>query len=165
VSPTYAADTKVPTTRSREEIERTLIRYGATAFSYGWDEGVAVVMFRANERHIRFDLPMPDRSEFARTPETRAWRSSDGVEKAYEQAVRQRWRALALVVKAKLEAVEAGIVTFEEEFLAHIVLPDGQTAGDWLIPQVADAYESGAMPSLLPPPRPALTTGDGAPRT
>jgi len=34
----YAEDTRVPIERSRSEIERTLERYGATAFSYGWDE-------------------------------------------------------------------------------------------------------------------------------
>ena len=40
---------------------------------------------------------------------------------------RQRWRALNLAIKAKLEAVESGIVTFDQEFLAHIVGPSGQT--------------------------------------
>ena len=35
----------------------------------------------------------------------------------WEQACRQRWRALALVIKAKLEAIDAEISTFEEEFL------------------------------------------------
>lgn len=69
---------------------------------------------------------------------------------AYEQAVRQRWRALALLIKSKLEAVESGITVFEEEFMAHVVLPDGKTVGQHLLPQIAHSYESGHMPPLLP---------------
>lgn len=95
---------------------------------------------------------MPDRTEFRMTPSRRQRRTDAQVEKAYEQAVRQRWRALALMVKAKLEAVEAEIATFEEEFLAHIVLPDGSTVGQTMIPQVAVAYETGQMPKMLPAP-------------
>jgi hypothetical protein len=67
-----------------------------------------------------------------------------------EQAVRQRWRALALVIKAKLEAFESGIETFEQAFLANILLPDGQTVGQWMVPQVEQAYLTGTMPGLLP---------------
>ena len=59
-------------------------------------------------------------------------------------------RALYLIVKAKMEAVEAGISTVEREFLYDIVLPDGRTAGEWLAPQIEAAYNSGDMPALLP---------------
>lgn len=34
--------------------------------------------------------------------------------------------------------------------LAYTVLPDGQTVGRWLAPQLDDVYEHGTMPSLLP---------------
>ena len=44
---------------------------------------------------------------------------------AWEQVCRQRWRALLLIIRAKLEAVASGITTLENEFLANIVLPDG----------------------------------------
>ncbi|WP_198651245.1 hypothetical protein [Salinicola sp. CPA57] len=71
---------------------------------------------------------------------------------AWEQACRQRWRALALVIKAKLEAVESGITMFEEEFLAHIVLPNGGTVGGWMLPQIKKSYDSGSMPPLLAKP-------------
>lgn len=155
----YAAKTSVPADRSRAEIERTLIRYGADSFGYGWEEGRAVIVFRAHDRHIRFVLPMPDPQAREFTRHERGARTATAAEALYDQAVRQRWRALALVVKAKLEAVDAGIVTFEEEFLAHVVLPDGQTAGDWLMPQVAQAYETGDMPSLLPGGQLALERG------
>ena len=35
-------------------------------------------------------------------------------------------------------------------FLAHIVLPDGTTAGQFIRPQIAAAYSTGTMPSMLP---------------
>jgi hypothetical protein len=148
----YAQGTDVSSDKSRSEIERTLARYGADQFFYGWQDGAATIGFRMHDRRVQFILPLPDRSsdEFALTP-SRKWARSDVErDRAYEQAVRQKWRALALVVKAKLEAVESGITTFEEEFLAHIVLPSGQRVGAWMIPQVTRAYELGTMPPLLP---------------
>lgn len=147
----YAENTEVAADRSRSEIEKTLRRYGADAFAYGWEEQRAVVQFKANGRYIKFELPMPaaDEDEIVMTPTGRE-RSAAQQEKAYEQATRQRWRALSLVIKAKLEAVESGITTFEEEFLAHTVLPNGSTVGAYMIPQVEEAYATAKMPALLP---------------
>ena len=46
----YAANTEVSSSRSRDEIERTLERYGADQFLYGWQEESAIVGFRMHER-------------------------------------------------------------------------------------------------------------------
>lgn len=148
---TYASDTSVSSEKSRNEIERTLARYGATSFAYGWEQERAMVGFVADDRQIRFVLPLPNREdrEFTHTPSRGNRRSDAQIEAAYEQAVRQRWRALALVIKAKLEAVESGIVTFEEEFAMHMVLPNGTTVGDWVVPQIAESYATGKMPPAL----------------
>lgn len=151
----YAENTTVPVEKSRGEIERILQRYGASAFMYGWNETGAAIQFRAHERHVRFVLPLPDRDERRFTMHSRGRRTPEAAVKEWEQACRQRWRALTLVVKAKLEAVEAGITVFEDEFMAHIVLPGGQTVGEWMRPQIEEAYESGEMPEMrlaLPSP-------------
>lgn len=150
----YAQNTDVSSDRSRSEIERTLSRYGATGFMYGWNANEARVAFEMEGRRVQFNLPLPDRNsrEFTHTEQRRMKRTEAQADKAYEQAVRQKWRALALVVKAKLEAVESGITSFEEEFLAHIVLPNGSTVGQFMLPQVARSYETGNMPPLLPAP-------------
>lgn len=149
--PRYAANTDVSSDRSRSEIERTLRRYGASAFAYAWEGQVAQIAFKLADRQIRFRLPLPDPAsrEFTLTPTGRE-RTASAAEDAWEQAVRQRWRALALVIKAKLEAVEAGISTVEAEFMNNIALPDGQTVGEWLSPQLAAVYAREAMPALLP---------------
>jgi hypothetical protein len=151
--PTYAAETTVPVERSRAEIERTLVRFGATGFLYGWDDDNALIGFVMNGRQIKFLLPMPDRKDRSITHSSHRWprpRTPKQIEDAYQKAVRQRWRALALVIKAKLEAVESGIAEFEDEFLAYIALPDGRTFGQWARPQIDDVYQSGNMPALMP---------------
>lgn len=149
--PKYAENTQVASDRSRAEIERTLRRYGASAFAYGWEGQSAQIMFHLETRRIIFRLPLPDPKarEFTQTPTGRD-RSASAAEDAYEQAVRQRWRALALVIKAKLEAVEAGISTVEDEFLAHIAIPQGGTVGEWLRPKLDEIYNGHQMPALMP---------------
>lgn len=146
----YAENTDVSSDRSRAEIERTLTRYGATSFTYGWEEGRAAIQFVMEGRQVRFILPLPDRNarEFTHTPARNTLRSQAAAEAAYEQAVRQRWRALALMVKAKLEAVSAGIVTFEVEFLPHTVLPSGNTVAQEVMPAVEQAYATGQVAPL-----------------
>lgn len=147
----YAANTDVSSEKSRAEIERTLSRYGATSFMYGSNKDRAILAFEARDRRVKFELPLPDPNakEFARTPGRGQVRSPTQREAAYEQAVRSKWRALALCIKAKLEAVESGITTFEAEFLAHIVLPTGRTVGETAIPAIAAAYEGKPMRNLL----------------
>ena len=146
----FAANTSVSASASRDEIERTLTRYGADQFLYGWQDNAAMIGFRMEGRHVKFVLAMPARDDRRFTHHSRGARTADAAAKEWEQAVRQRWRALALVIKAKLEAVESGISIFEDEFLANIILPTGQSAGDWMRPQIADAYRIGTMPALLP---------------
>lgn len=146
-----AQDTSVPTERSRAQIEKELQRYGADEFASGWDQSRAVIAFKAQGRQIRFELPLPNRFDdaFTKTPTGRD-RSEQASYTAGEQAQRQRWRALHLVIKAKLEAVETGITTFEDEFMPHIVMPNGQTLGELVRPRIAEAYDTGKVPELLP---------------
>jgi hypothetical protein len=149
----FASKTTVSSEKSKQEIERILTRYGAEEFLYGVRPDCAIVAFKMMGRNIRFNLPLPDRNSTEFTEYMRGsscWeRTPEAAGKMYEQAIRQKWRALALVIKAKLEAVESEITDFEDEFLAHIVLPGGQTMGQIAKPQIAIAYESGEMPTLL----------------
>lgn len=147
----YAEGTQVSSDASRQEIERTLSRYGATSFAYGWQSERAMVGFEIDGRQVRFHLPLPDRQDrrFTHTPSRGARRSESAAAQEYEKAVRQRWRALALVVKAKLEAVESGFTSFDEEFLAHLVLPGGRSVYEHVAEQVEASLESGRPPQLI----------------
>lgn len=143
----YAAETKVTVEKSRAEIEGTLRRYGADGFRYGWAdrEGKRIeqIEFTATNRLIRFTLVMPskDDNEFQLTESRGFQRNEKTILQHWEKACRQRWRALALAIKAKLEAVECGISEFEQEFMAHVVDPmSGRTMGEIIRPQIAQRY-------------------------
>lgn len=131
----YAEHTPVPVDKTRLEIERTLVRYGAKRFAYFTEQGRAIIVFEAHERRLRFDLPVPE-----------------GEDRKAQQLQRSRWRALLLCIKAKLESVESEIETFETAFLAHIVMPDGLTVGQHTLPTIKQTYLTGEMPPLLPSP-------------
>lgn len=146
----YASETVVPVEKSRAEIEGLLVRYGASQFHTGWMDGRAMVAFKLKELFIRFVLPIPDRSEKWKTIRGRTKKLSElQADRAWEQESRQRWRALVLVVKAKLEAVECGISTLENEFMAFIVLANNETLGQWVINTALPAIREGVMPKML----------------
>lgn len=126
----YARKTKVPANQTRSEIESTLKRYGAKNYGFMSMPGVVMVAFEASDRRVRFKVPTPDEDKNA-------------------QAFRQRWRALLLAIKSKLESVQTGIESFDEAFMAQIVLPDGRTMAEFATPQIAKSYQGGKMPPLL----------------
>lgn len=164
----YAQRTSVPLDRSRVEVERTLVRYGATGFAYSWERReqatppaahgsycpgrdgkpcthgcpktitrevviIAFLMQAAGAtRRVQLEVPMPHEREV-------------GTKARAEAATRQRWRALVLVLKAKLEAVASGISTLEAEFLANVVMNDGRTIGAAILPRLTEACDTGRL--------------------
>jgi len=145
----YAKRTMVSVERSKAEIEKILMRYGATQFAYATKDKQAIVLFQVQDKRVRFNLPLPAQEEYAQGKRGRKI-SQEMALKHWEQACREKWRALALVIKAKLEAVDSGITVFEEEFLAHLVTAGGHTVGERLLPELKDALDRGAkMPLLL----------------
>lgn len=134
---TYAERTTVTPERRRAEIEHILQRYGATRFGYLTEPNRAAIACEIKGRRLRFTVPLPKPAAYT-------------TKKGHEQAVRQRWAALALVIKAKLEGVESGIASFDEMFLGDTLLPSGQTVGETLVPQLDEVYRTGELPPLLP---------------
>lgn len=151
----YAAKTKVPIDRTRLEIERLCAQHGATAFSYTTNAAKALIQFQAQDRVIRFVLPLPQREDFRRVKRRGQWVNLGDrqLDEAHEQAVKARWRALYLAIKAKLEAVAANITLFEQEFFAHVVDPTtGKTIYEIVSPQLALNYSGESRPIGLPSP-------------
>ena len=151
----YAADTQIASDKSIMEIRHTLSRYGAGAFMFAEDDAAhkAVISFKVRGKFFKLPIPLPDRKarDITHTPSRGQLRSPEAQEVAYEQAVRQRWRAVALLVKALLEANESGLEALTELILQSLLLlPDGQTVGEWMQPQIERAYLTGEMPSFLP---------------
>ncbi len=133
----YAEKTKVPVMRSVEEIKKTLTRYGAQSFAFIEEGRSAAIAFKHDGLMFRIDVPYPDDQDLS-TP-------------IGEQEIRRVWRSMALVVKAKLEAVASGISTVDKEFLGDIVMPDGTALISALRPKLYEAARDRKMPlSLLP---------------
>lgn len=145
----YAAKTTVSMGKSKAEIERTLRRYGASEFAYASGQDRAMVGFLIDTHRIQIAMSMPSLQEFAFT-DTGRKRIPTAIQTEWERACRQRWRALALVIKAKLEAVECGITSMQDEFLAYTVLPSGKTIGEMVSPAMSKILKTGEIPSLLP---------------
>jgi hypothetical protein len=144
----YAANTDVTPVKSRTDIETTLTRYGASHFGYLSEPGKATVAFQYDGRNIRFTIAIPDIADYAKTATGRD-ASPTAQKTAHDQATRQRWRALLLVVKAKLEAVESGIAEFDQEFLPYLVLPTGRTVYEETHEQVTYMIETGRPGPLM----------------
>lgn len=154
----FAQATAVSVEKSEAEIKTLLRRYGADGYVSGWDHNRAQVIFRRRGLGVRFVLTLPDPKDrrFTHTASRGTPRSEADALAAWEQECRRAWRSLALVIKAKLEAVETGISTFESEFMAHIVLENGQTMGERFIPQIESMAKTGRPVQLL------LTAGGSA---
>lgn len=134
----YAQHTKVDANRSKMEIEQLLRKRGANGFVSGESAGNFLLMFEMKNRRIKFIVPMLV--------------SGRGVAETKAKAEnKRRFRALLLVLKAKLEAVDSKIVEFEHEFLAHIVYDgaNNTTVGEKMVPQMAKALADRALPPLL----------------
>lgn len=126
---------------------------------YGMNQKAAMIAFEMKGRRIKFVLPMPDRDapEFHTGVHPQSHKpcklSPEKAAAKYEQGTRQKWRALALCIKAKLESVESKIETFEEAFMPHVVMSDGRTIGEVLLPDIGRLVESSKLPPLLEGPK------------
>jgi hypothetical protein len=129
----------VPVAKTRSQIEALLEKHKAKQYgtAVDYEQRRARVQFRLHDRIVRFVIALPPATAFKSSGE-RAMR-----------AERQKWRALYLVIKAKLESVESQIETFEHAFLPQIVMPGDQTVGEMVTPAIAEAYQTGRMSRLL----------------
>lgn len=147
----FAEGTTVDVGKSQAEIQSILKRYGATGYAYAEEMSRAGIKFKIQDRMVRFILPLPTPmdEEFKRDGRGYARKPNQKIE-VCEAEARRRWRCLVLCIKSKLECVASGVVTFEEEFMAHLVLPGGQTMAEQVLPEYQKAIESGRpLPPLL----------------
>lgn len=142
----YAEDTEVSVERSQQELSSLLRKAGADQVVSAWDaEHGAGVRFRLNGIYAQLIVPgiTPKRDR-----ELRLRRPSWTDLQRREQEERRCWRALLLLVKAKLEAVQSEITTVEREFMPDLLLADGRRLEQWAAPALAEMYETGRLPAL-----------------
>ncbi len=113
------AHTSVPAGRSKEQIEKLLHKVGAVGFR--WDSG----------------LPQGNAVGFEQLTAALSWNGRKiafrlRIEYASDKQQRQNLRALYWYLKAKIEAIEFGIVDLEREFMPYMLAPSGRTMYDEL---------------------------------
>jgi hypothetical protein len=152
----YAKGTKTSIDTTERQIKTMLIKAGAEGTAFMEERARAIVAFHLNGRSIQFRLPLPVRDDFAMRKANQygamVQNSADTRDNLWVQACRERWRQLHLCIKAKLESVEQNIETFDEAFLPHIQMPDGETIGDKVLPEMQAQLNGRAPRALLPAP-------------
>lgn len=152
---TYAVGTTVPFEKSVSEIIAAIRKAGADRICQFEDTTFFAIQFTLGDRAIRFRVPFQSLDEMPTRDGRGAWLTDKRRQDKFEASRRQRGRALLLVIKAKLESVESGVETFEEAFLAHVVMSDGLTVYERIQQPIALEYASGrpdAVTGLLSGP-------------
>jgi hypothetical protein len=131
----YAEGTRVTVDSSRGEITGILAKHGVQRMGWmGSPEGDEL-MFELDGGSYRFRIVKPSITDIRRL-----------YPNAYDEGAklegewRRRWRANVLLLKAKLEFIEAGDTTLERELLPYRVLKDGRT--------LEDVIATGGLPML-----------------
>src|SRR5438270_13418328 len=130
----YAEGTRVPTSRTRGEIEALVEQHGASKFISMRDDDarLAKISFAIKGLLVRFVLHLPDSEEMRKLLKRQKFYQhraipEDRLARELDSETRRRWRCLLLTIKAKLTSVEDKVETFEEAFLSHIVTADDVT--------------------------------------
>lgn len=123
--------TTVPVERSQGEIRKLLAGHGAQRLAFGEERDEmaqrwAAVTFQAGAHAVRMRVPLKmvdERAVGAKYQRARSKTRDEIRDSLYEQEERRIWRVLAWNLKARLVAVQEGVETFEEAFLAHLLDP------------------------------------------
>lgn len=148
---TFAEGTSVSVSKTRMEIESLLLKWKATKVGVMTEPERAYVLFAIGKWSVQFIMPLPTKEEAQKALYPRAtWKGVTEEQRAkwIDQRNREKWRALLLTIKAKLVSVENGVETFEEAFLAHLVLADGGTVGQKALPALRQSSAQGQLPML-----------------
>ena len=135
--PRYAKNTTVPVARSKQKIEELLVSYGIEESFMGRSPRGDGIGWKYKGKVYKMNVPTPNQNDF-------------NTENQYQQAIRQRWRILYMSMKMKFEEIDAGVISFEDQFLAQMSLPDGTTVADFMrLPDNIARLEKTKMPRLL----------------
>jgi len=150
----YAEGTTVDFEKSIAEIITLIKRAGAKRIGQEESEEHFLIQFAIHDRLIRFTLPLPGIDSMPSKDGRGSALNPGQRREKLAAAHRQRGRALLLVIKAKLESVESGIETFEQAFLANVVMADNRTVYERVAEPIALEYQTQQVQALaLPAPR------------
>ena len=147
-------DTAVPVSKTQEAIKKLLASFQVTRTRFTSMPSGALLEF---VRQVESDQLIPFRITIS--PKVR---NRNATLRDWEQAERQVWRVAFFWLKSKLEAIEFGLVEFEEEFLPYMLL-SGESGQDVTAAKVFFGRIAGRL-ELRDDPfggmRPQLESGD-----
>lgn len=127
----FAEDTKVPVGQTQGEVKDRLRKAGADQIAVFESEKKTAIAFRLGWAMYRVTIPI----------------LKDAKDRSQEE--RRAWRLMGLLIKSKLEAIREGATTVEREFLADMLLYNGQTVSESIGPELQIAHDEGQMPRQL----------------
>ena len=151
--------TTVPVEKSQGELRKLLAGHQASRFAFGEETdsaGVAwaAVSFAHGSHAVRMRVPhkpVDPRAVSRKLMRARSKTKADIEHELVEQEARRIWRVMAWNLKARLVAVEEGVETFEEAFLAHLIDErTGQTIYEQLVQDGRVELAAPLMPALMP---------------
>lgn len=118
--------TKVAVSKSQDDLRKILKAYGADRFSFTESHDHAEVAFVFGVFAVRMRVPIVPMSETEARAQASKLKMSQvaAVRDRHEVETRRVWRVLYWLTKTRMEAIEAGVETFEQAFLAHLLDED-----------------------------------------
>jgi hypothetical protein len=113
------------------EIQKILQRFGCGRFGVmtDWDAGVLLIQFELNGRQVSFPASFKGYAAewLKEKPYNSNYRYSrvEHEKRALEIGSVAVYSILRDWIKAQVTAVETGLISFDEVFMAHIMLPNG----------------------------------------
>jgi hypothetical protein len=118
----------------RTEMERILTYHGATNIRFGREGEAGFVTFRFKDRTARVCLPLPEKK-------TRG-RDLENALDHWEAGCAVGWELVQNALNSKLYLVRAGLASFEEEFLARLVMADGRNFSEHVSSLVEETFQT-----------------------
>jgi hypothetical protein len=144
------SSTRVPTSKSQDELRGLLRKFGAERFTFGEGTDPATALSWAGVEFVHADVLVRLRAflrpaspaavdELARAQKVAKSKAAD---QFHEREGDRVWRVLVWTVKARLVAVDEGLESFEQAFLAHLVDP---ATGRTVFEQIKPAIDAGRL--------------------
>ncbi|HET9613733.1 MAG TPA: hypothetical protein VFP22_02880 [Candidatus Limnocylindrales bacterium] len=135
----YAEGTKVAVESSQGELAGILTKHGVKKQGWMREEDKDTLFFELGGCQYRLDIKKPTMADVRKL-----------YPNAYDYAAkldaewRRRWRANVLLLKAKLEFIEGGDTTLDQELLPYRVLKDGRTLLEAIAAESLPMLEAGS---------------------
>lgn len=148
--PRFAEGTTVPINSTKHEIMDLVEKHTGSEAIVKTIDGRPTAMFEKDNRLYKFDVPAIDHSDpYITRTGTGRMRTGEALQTAIAAEERRLWRALLLILKAKFEILRAVPVSFEQEFLPNLVLPNRCTVNEHFTPIINDAIDQGELPTSI----------------